>query len=178
MSLLLEDVSKWAKKQVFNTLQISISTIILTIILFFFLPNFLTQSTRYSTNNMNTTNKSNITQQIKKDINQYMHDTKMRLIFRTHADLADKLGVPQSDIILKNVINKTWNDDSLECLNPLYGKPLVKIPQIYKIKGWLIVWKLGNTIYEYHTSVKGDWVTCSKIEIPQDIAKYRSPLDR
>lgn len=106
--------------------------------------------------------------------------TKLRLIFRTHADLADQLGVPQQDIILNEVISKFWMDTSLECPEPLFGKIKIGPEELSSasIQGWLITWKLGNVIYSYNTSVRGDWVLCSKIEIPSGISRYRSPSNR
>ena len=147
----------------------------LACVLMIVLPSVLSRKT--SPNIDRSTSENVSVSQSKRQIAQQLQNTKLRLIFRTHADLADRLGVPQQDIVLNETKDKVWTDTSLECLTPFRGSALVQVPQRTELPGWLITWKLGTTIYEYNTSIKGDWVLCSKIEIPEGVAQYRSSSD-
>lgn len=163
MSLIV-DINKWVKKTLSTWLTFGLSVIGLACLLMSILPDSLGKRKDITNNNYKNNPKKHIQRQLQSQI----EDTKIRLIFRTHADLADKLGVPQKDIILNKAMVKTWKDTSLECLEPIYGSPIVSVPQQMSIKGWFITWKYGNTMYGYNTSIKGDWVLCFKNDIPKD----------
>lgn len=172
----IADLNNFAIKSLRSLMLFTMSVIILACVLYLFLPSLLGGNLNRRTQTSQTSQITQRTQPL--DQQQQIEDTRLRLIFRTHADLADRLGVPQQDITLNEVKRKMWTDTSLECPSPFRGTPLVNISQRTTMPGWLMTWKLGNTIYEYNTSVKGDWVLCSKIEIPNDIAQYRSPADK
>jgi hypothetical protein len=88
------------------------------------------------------------------------------------------LGVAVSDIILIDTQEKTWNDTSLECITPLYGAPLTAAPVAGRIRGWEIVFKYNKTAYIYNTSATGQWILCSKNDMPTGIAQYRVPTSK
>lgn len=174
MSLIL-DLNKYAKKTFNKLITFCSLVVVLACVLMTVLPDLLSSRASGKPDVLFTgSSRSNIETQIKRQLEA----TKLRLIFRTHTDLADKLGIPQQDISLNETIPKVWADTSLECPAPVYGgDPLTQVPQRINTQGWLITFKLGNTMYEYNTSVKGDWILCSKNEIPEDIAQYRSPAN-
>ena len=176
---LIKDIDSWAKRTVWNTLIFSISLVLVACVLLIALPRIIDPKSQRYRDVMETpmySTDTNVSQQLA----QQLKDTRLRLMFRTHAHLADRLGIPQSDIMLVRVVDKTWKDTSLECMNPsLSGVyPLTQDPQPINVKGWKIIYKVGTLHYEYNTSYKGDWILCSKNEIPKDIAVYRSPLNR
>ena len=160
---LIRDISKWSRKTVISSFIFSVSVLVLAIVLFLILPSAFGSKIQYR---VNPAGRSDL-----------LENTKLKLIFRTHAHLAGVLKIPQNDIILESVTNKIWTDNSLECPIPLYGPSVVPIDNIipYNIHGWTIAYKIGTTSYLYHTSIKGEWVLCSKIEIPNNIAIYHSP---
>lgn len=162
MSLIV-DLTTWVNNKL-NSMAITLTcTIILALFLYTTIPDML--RTHSHMRNQNGTNHSNIQQ-----------NAQTRLILQTHAHLANTLGVSKEDIIFNGITNKTWTDTSLECPRPYNNnKPLVQVPIKNQVPGWLISWKLGNTIYEYNTSTGGEWVLCNKIEIPKNIYQYRSP---
>ena len=168
MSLIV-DISKWSQKTLKSWLMTLISVFVLACALYIILPYYFGRKTlnNNSLNSLNSSNSSKV--KISEQIARQIEKTRLNLIFRTHADLAKVLKVPQQDIILNEVKTKTWTDTSLECLKPLQGPPLTTIPIRTSLNGWIITWKLGDIIYEYNTSVKGDWILCSKIEIPNNI---------
>jgi hypothetical protein len=172
MSLIVA-ITDWARKTLKSWITIFISTVVLACVFWIMLPRYFG-----GRNTVPVTPVQSTPEMLSDEISKHINDTKLRLIFRTHADLADRLGIPQQDIILNEVKPKTWTDTGLECPTPDFGSPLVEVPQRTKLQGWIITWKLGTDVYEYNTSVKGDWVLCSKIEIPEGIAQYRSPANK
>lgn len=172
---LLKDVSSWAKTTVLEGVTFSISMIIIACLLLIALPKIINpNSPRYRDIDSKLAKKSMKSQDdISAELSRQIEDTKLRLIFRTHADLAKRLKIPQSDVILNGVENKTWRDTALECIASDFPgvNPITLNPQLKNVKGWRIVYKVGRTNYEYNTSTRGDWVLCSKIEIPDDIAE-------
>ena len=178
MSLIVQ-LSQWSKKTATNWFIFIVSTCIITCIFWLILPTIFGRRNVISSKSTRTRDTRNTQQSLSREISRQIEDTKLRLIFRTHTDLSDRLDIPQQDIILHEVKDKTWTDTGLECPEPYRNiKPLVEIPQRTNLQGWIILWKLGNDMFEYNTSIRGDWVLCSKIEIPEDIAEYRSPADR
>lgn len=172
MSLFV-DLNKYGKKLLNKLATMMISVLVLGFTMYIILPDLLGNRAQPPPPHPQKT-----PEQIKTDsISQQTEKTRLRLIMRTGTHLADTLGIPQQDIILNGVTNKTWTDTGLECPQPQNPsiKPLVTVPQRTSLPGWLITWKLGNTVYEYNTSVRGDWILCNKIEIPENVYQNRIP---
>lgn len=75
-----------------------------------------------------------------------MVDTKSsELVNWAKQDLADRLGVQSEDIVLLVEKNVTWRDGSLGCPREgmMYTQALVN--------GTLIVLRVGDTLYQYHS---------------------------
>jgi len=164
MSLIV-DVNAWISKKLNNLLSILISTLVLAIFLY-------TLSRSKSDKQIRKSQKISHLDNISSE--DRIEQTRLSLIFKTGEHLSKLLGISQKDITFNGVSNKTWSDTSLECIQPYNNaKPLVSLPERTQLQGWLITWKLAglnsDTIYQYNTSIKGDWVLCNKNEIPHDI---------
>jgi len=72
------------------------------------------------------------------------------------ADLAGRLNVPKEQIIVRQVLEKEWNDSSLGCPQPGYAYLTVITP------GYQILLEAGGTQYDYHTDLRTNFVLCEK----------------
>lgn len=152
MSLVV-DINKWVKNTFINLVLFVCSVFVVALLLY-----LLLNSGTYRNGEIN--NSSSKHNQI-----NLIEQTRIELILRTLADLSNRMDVPENDIVLESITDKIWKDTSLECPNPLNDSSLTLVPELYNKPGWLIAWKFENIVYEYNTSINGEWVLCSKIEI-------------
>jgi hypothetical protein len=70
------------------------------------------------------------------------------------ADAAQRLGVPESSVVLTNAEQLTWNDGSLGCPQPGRSYPQVLVP------GYRVVARTKGGEITYHTDTRGTAVAC------------------
>jgi len=76
------------------------------------------------------------------------------------------------DVHVDKIIKKKWTDSSLNC--PRDEKDNEETPPILEeIDGWLIVWKFRESLkkvrlFQYHTTVNGEWVRCGEVDVPEN----------
>jgi len=80
---------------------------------------------------------------------------QLRLIEEAKADLAQRLSVSASEVILVSSRSVVWSNGSLGCPEPGMAYAEVLTP------GYLVVLKAGEREYEYHSGRAGRIVYCA-----------------
>jgi len=93
------------------------------------------------------------------------------LITLAKADLSERLGIKIEEIFVNNTIERTWSDTSLGC--PEKGKYYAQVIT----PGYLIIFEIGERIYNYHTSL--NWVIfCSLSEKTNSVNNSNSEIPK
>lgn len=69
-------------------------------------------------------------------------------------DLAERLGINESEIVVVSVEEVTWSDGSLGC-----PQPGMTYTQAFE-EGTLVILEVGGVSYEYHSGTAGDLFFC------------------
>jgi hypothetical protein len=82
-----------------------------------------------------------------------------RMISAVKADLAQRLGVPEEEIVVRSIEEVEWRDGSLGCPEPGVSYIQVITP------GFLVVLEVDGVEYEYHTDTRGSLVLCEEATV-------------
>ena len=82
-----------------------------------------------------------------------------RMVSAAKADLAQRLGVLEEEILVRSIEEVEWRDGSLGCPQP--GMSFIQVIT----PGFLVVLEVDGIEYEYHTDTQGSLVLCEEATV-------------